>query len=39
MLLFSEGKMGEALESSKNQCSFGKWETLDRRLFSLFEGK
>ena len=33
MLLFPEGKMGEALESSKDQCSFGNRETLDRRIF------
>jgi hypothetical protein len=39
MLLFPEGKMGEALKSSKNQCSFGKWEALDRRVFPLFIGK
>ena len=26
MLLFPEGKIGEALESSKNQYYFGNWE-------------
>lgn len=39
MLLLSEEKMDESLETSKNQCSFGNWEALDRKVFSLFVEK
>ena len=35
MLLLSEGKRGEAWESSKNQCFFRNWGTLDWKVLSL----
>jgi hypothetical protein len=40
MMLLAEGKTGEAWEPSKNQCSFGNWEALDRKshFTSLFKG-
>jgi hypothetical protein len=31
MLLLAEGKMDEACEPSRNKCSFGNWEALDRK--------
>ena len=32
MLLLPEEKIGEPLETSKNQCSFGNLEALDRKV-------
>jgi hypothetical protein len=35
LLLLPEGQMGEACETSTNQCSFGNREALDKKVFSL----
>jgi hypothetical protein len=32
MLLLPEENMGEPLKTSKNQCSFGNLEALDRKV-------
>jgi len=36
MLLLSEGRTGEAWESSIEQCSLGNWGTLGRKTVSSF---
>jgi len=36
MLLFSQGKMGEAWEPSKNQCCFENRQALARNSFYHF---
>jgi hypothetical protein len=34
-LLLREGQIGEAWEPFKQQCSYGKWRTLERKYFPL----